>query len=215
MGPDSRFKERNESTIELHDDENDAVEAMLLHIYGISYREHFESARQNPMLHLEVCVTGAKYLLPKLEQIGRNAFCSTLSILTDIYVIWEVIELQSKYAGQNDRVDKAVRSFKEQRLHRLITLPDFRKTLVEDGENLKLVTESLALRENMTFVWLVRCRLCDDVISHQDMTFECPDCGTALKDDEGDITPDGEEVRYWRELCPTSREELAASWFSE
>lgn len=83
FGPGKQFAESNQGVVELKDDDEEAVEALLRWIYTFEYEER----QRNPIpcstaedkddlplnFHLNVCIAADKYLLPALrdEALGR------------------------------------------------------------------------------------------------------------------------------------------------
>ena len=73
--PNSRWKEANSGTIELKDDDPDAVEAMLRYIYGFNYPsiEKAMVKAADVTFHLNTYIIADKYMLQELRGLARGA----------------------------------------------------------------------------------------------------------------------------------------------
>ena len=72
-GPDGKFREADQDTIELKDDDPKAVEVVLRYVYGFEYWE-LEQVVQDwtVQAHLNTIITATKYLLPAVAETARE-----------------------------------------------------------------------------------------------------------------------------------------------
>lgn len=81
--PGSKFKESNQSVIELKEDDSDAVEAMIRYMYNFTYTNIVTTLKRTGevQLHLAVYAAAKKYLLPGLQNASLGAVRSSVKIL--------------------------------------------------------------------------------------------------------------------------------------
>ncbi|EMC96343.1 hypothetical protein BAUCODRAFT_471869 [Baudoinia panamericana UAMH 10762] len=147
FGPGKNFAEANTGVIELHDDDEEAVEAMLRWLYTFDYedRTSFAEVEGNatPDFHLAVCLVADKYLLTPLCDEALSQLCKVLEGLHHgqlVKVIEKVYYSETAYpVSVTACVDEVRNAF----MYPLLQMEDFRGLLQTDGTTCLSVIDKL------------------------------------------------------------------------
>lgn len=162
-GANSKFVESGQAVIELKDDEDpDAVEAMIAHIYSYDYSDHFKDKADDAIFHFNVLVTAKKYLVPKLASRASVKFLmASGSLMEDPDKAWSMMQQHAKYPDQDEGVDEIVKELKGRHLRYLLTNTEAQTALCEDDDFRQLINDRLDaaefFKEELQKVTLVTC----------------------------------------------------------
>ena len=124
------------AVIELHEDDPDAVETMIRHLYNFPYPKQ---TTDGPEFHVNNFVAAKKYLLNDLESIALAGVLSSVESVESIYRrskditgIFELRQLLSIHRDQHEDFSVMASQLARKHLGSLVTIPEFRKMLDED-----------------------------------------------------------------------------------
>ncbi|KAK4544581.1 hypothetical protein LTR36_004153 [Oleoguttula mirabilis] len=149
-GPGKSFAESSQLVVELKDDDEEAVEAMLRWLYTFDYEKRAGVEKQGPTLnfHLNVYVVSDKYLLAALQEESINPLQSDLEATEEDELVAFIQEVcyghQSFPQAVMDVVDKA----RDGRLDVLLEHSAFRDMMLRDPELCLSVVDKLQTKMN-------------------------------------------------------------------
>ena len=143
-GEQSVWEESNHRTIELKEDDPDAVEAMLRHLYGFKYSEIESTLKKGCDInfHINVIVAAQKYLLPTLLFAAQEALVREISnveslckdtgigkeVLKAVQLLMDSQVFYTGFAAMAERL-------KTKHMAALFKIKDFRTSLETDEES--------------------------------------------------------------------------------
>ena len=124
------------AVIEHHEDDPDAVETMIRHLYNFPYPKQ---TTDGPEFHFNNFVAAKKYLLNDLESIALAGVLDSIESVQSIYRrskditgIFELRQLLSIHRDQHEDFSVMASQLARKHLGSLVTIPEFRKMLDED-----------------------------------------------------------------------------------
>ena len=182
-GPRSKFAESNSSTIELYDDNPEAVEVLLECIYGYQYPR---TGDLGPIDHINVYVTADKY---RLKAVAGQALVVLQEIVGSFAdassedEIFDLVKLLSKHQHMRQELKDIMFNIAKDHLAELFTFPEFRQMLDldEDKPILEFVAKAVnkgAVKSLLGDRLFARCPICSETCTTEtSMQVRCSGCG--------------------------------------
>jgi hypothetical protein len=132
--------------ITLHDDDPDALEAMLRHIYNFWLRlpSLSLSASSKMRFYCNVVVCSDKYGLPALGNEARKSLCTFLVSLKDPEAVLVSLKIITEDYGDHKLLDTCAVNLASFRLKTLATVADFPGWLASQPQFLRGIIEDAA-----------------------------------------------------------------------
>ena len=154
-GPGKDFSESQQPHVELKDDNEEAVEAMLRWLYTFDYEMHIVGKKPVNLtpatvahearvvldkpdktlnFHLNVCVVANKYSLAALEKEAITRLQAGLMSATEDAFVTVFDKVWNADVGYSDEIVETVDACRDRRLHALLQHPAFHSLMAEDAE---------------------------------------------------------------------------------
>ncbi|KAK5116592.1 hypothetical protein LTR85_009217 [Meristemomyces frigidus] len=149
-GPGKSFAESGQPVVELKEDGEEAVEAMLRWLYTFDYEEHTgatEPRKANTLgFHLDVCVVADKYLLSALKDEAIKRLQTLLEAATEDKLVGFMEHVYYANEALPEAVSHMVDEVRDSRLLALMDNPSFCGMMRNDAELGMTVAQQLKAR---------------------------------------------------------------------
>lgn len=150
------LQESNSGVIELFDDDPDAVEAVLKHIYT----DETDCSRSDDWLHqLHVCQAADKYLLPKLSSAAFTRFKQATDDLKDMSSVLEAIQTIRDISNDEEHT-KIADSLEARHQSALLRHDDYRSIVENDKALMWKHMDRLNFDDDVEAMEFVKCQQC-------------------------------------------------------
>ncbi|GAB7332583.1 hypothetical protein MBLNU13_g04358t3 [Cladosporium sp. NU13] len=151
-GPDSHFAEADRNEITLYDDDPDALEAMLRHIYNFWLRPPCLSLGTSAKVrfYCNVVVVSDKYALPALGDEARKSLNTFVVSLEDPEAVVNSLKIITEDYGDHNALDNCAVNLANPRLKDLAAVADFAGWLVFQPQFLQGIVEDAAKLRSLT-----------------------------------------------------------------
>ena len=176
FGSGAKMKEKNQAIVELHDDDPEALEAVLRWLYTETYQEGLEKTR-DWQFHLSVAETADKYLCNALEALASGNLRTIVARITDIKEVMRVMEVLPTSAHRVQSTQEILQDLREKHFHKLMKQPQFRDSLKRDNEKMMEDIERLTTMQKLKKRKLYQCRACGkEKVMQATAEAVCPYC---------------------------------------
>ena len=133
-GPSSRFAEAKQQLITLHDDEPDAVEALIRYLYTGKYMFGQSLPDNIAIFHLNVSRTADKYGIQQLSDKASKAFHNVVVHTQDLQIIITTINALKRAFSHDEKLVTLADGLRKAHMQRLLNDPGYRAMLDGDKE---------------------------------------------------------------------------------
>jgi speckle-type POZ protein len=143
-GPGKQFAEADQGAVELKEDDEEAVAAMLRFIYSFDYESSESKAMPDQFVfHVNVCVVADKCGLDKLRHETLKRTIVFVETAHDAALINVVRQLQESDVAAPEEIVKVVHQVRDDRLPQLMQSDDFRIVLERDSTSCMAIIDKL------------------------------------------------------------------------
>ncbi|KAF2765386.1 hypothetical protein EJ03DRAFT_331009 [Teratosphaeria nubilosa] len=146
-GPTKLFAEASHSVIELKEDDEDALLAILRWLYCFDYEDKDTKAMPDQFeFHAQVYIASDKYAVHSLRDESFKRLVAYTEAVDDDKLV-DIISVVLHQAIFPDEITKVVQQIRDDRLHTLLEREDYRTTLAGDSTACLAVIDALRAKE--------------------------------------------------------------------